>query len=121
MINILSLVLTLTIAVQGPPVTIDDNNTEATTVIRLFELKGAWSDQPDAAPGLDITSLLMGNMGSQRSFPDLLKALESAIADEEIDVIALDLSGGRKSRAPSPPRSSSLPPSLSLPPSQLAS
>ena len=94
MINILSLVLTLTIAVQGPPVTIDDNNTEATTVIRLFELKGAWSDQPDAAPGLDITSLLMGNMGSQRSFPDLLKALESAIADEEIDVIALDLSGG---------------------------
>jgi protease-4 len=94
MINILSIILTLTIAIQGPPVTVDNNSEKEATAVRLFELKGSWSDQPDASPALNVTSLLMGNVGSQRSFPDLLEALESAFNDEEIDTLVLDLSGG---------------------------
>ncbi|MEC9475738.1 MAG: signal peptide peptidase SppA [Planctomycetota bacterium] len=94
MINILSLILALTVTVQGSPVLVDDTTEKEATTVRLFELKGGWSDQPDSDPSLDITSLMMGNVGSQRSFPDLIEALESAFNDEEIDAVVLDLSGG---------------------------
>ena len=100
MIHLLLFVLTLTVNVPALPVSIDDDNTEAAIVARLFELKGGWSDQPDADPGLDITSLLMGGIAKQRSFPELMKAMESAITDEEIDIIVIDLSGGTRFSMP---------------------
>ncbi|MGE4633041.1 MAG: S49 family peptidase, partial [Planctomycetota bacterium] len=100
MVHLLLLALTLTVNAPALPVSIDDNNTEAATVVRLFELKGGWSDQPDADPALDITSLLMGGMASQRSFPELMTAMEAAFTDEEIDAIVIDLSGGARFSMP---------------------
>ena len=100
MIHLLLFVLTLTVNVPALPVSIDDDNTEAAIVARLFELKGGWSDQPDADPGLDVTSLLMGGIAKQRSFPELMEAMESAITDEEIDIIVIDLSGGTRFSMP---------------------
>lgn len=94
MIQIVSLILALAVGVQGSPIGVDGQPEKEATGIRLFELKGGWSDQPDADPNLNLTALLMGGVGSQRSFPALLEAMDSAFNDEEIDSIVLDLSGG---------------------------
>ena len=74
--------------------TVDDTTAATSTTVRLFELKGSWTDHPDPGQSLDINSILMGGGGSQRSFPALLDAIDDAVSDESIGVIALDLGDG---------------------------
>ena len=74
--------------------TVDDTTAVTSTTARLFELKGSWTDHPDPGQSLDINSILMGGGGSQRSFPALLDAIDDAVSDDSIGVIALDLGDG---------------------------
>ena len=99
MIPSLALVLSAALLLPGSAVTtVDEANTgtdtRTNTTVRLFVLEGSWSDQPDAGQAFDINSILMGGGGPTRSFPDLMSALATATADEEIDALALDLGAG---------------------------
>lgn len=95
MIHSLTIVLSALLLLPGSAISgIDDATTETNTTARLFVLEGGWADQPGAGGGLDITSILTGGVGPQRSFPDLMEAMADAIADEEISVLALDLGAG---------------------------
>ncbi len=95
MIHSIALVLSAALMLPGSAFhNIDATDTKASATVRLFVLEGNWTDQPDAGEALDINTLLMGGGGSKRSFPDLMGALADATANEEIDVLALDLGDG---------------------------
>jgi protease-4 len=95
MIHSLTFVLSALLLLPGSAISsTDDATTETITTVRLFELEGRWADQPGAGGGLDITAILTGGGGPQRSFSDLMEAMADAIADEEISVLALDLGAG---------------------------
>ncbi|MDE0959985.1 MAG: signal peptide peptidase SppA [Planctomycetota bacterium] len=101
MIHSLALVLSAVFLLPGSAVSgVDEADTQANTTARLFVLEGGWTDQPDPGETLDINTLLMGGSGTQRSFPDLMSALAAATADDEIDVLALDLGAGTQFTIP---------------------